>query len=47
MPDNISRLLKDEVLRRRLSANGRRVIEEQYSWAQVASQYEKLFEQLS
>jgi polysaccharide biosynthesis protein PslH len=40
----VLRLLEDTDLREQLGANGRRLIEENYSWSQVAEQYEALYE---
>ena len=42
----VLRLLGDEDLRARLSANGRRLVEEQYSWETCARQLERLLDQL-
>jgi polysaccharide biosynthesis protein PslH len=39
------RLLRDPALQRRLSQNGRKLIEQQYSWSRVADLYEGLYEQ--
>ncbi|MEP7290368.1 MAG: glycosyltransferase family 4 protein [Chloroflexota bacterium] len=39
----VLRLFEDADLRDQLGANGRRLIEQRYSWAQVAEQYEALF----
>jgi glycosyltransferase involved in cell wall biosynthesis len=43
----VLRLLKDENLRARLSANGRRLVEEQYSWETSARQLERLLYQVA
>lgn len=40
----VARLLDDADLRGTLGSNGRRLIQEAYSWAQVAEQYEALYE---
>ncbi len=41
------RLLQDVILQRKLSANGCRLIETRYSWAQVAAMYETLYRAVS
>lgn len=43
----VHRLLEDADQRERLAANGRSLIEDRYSWAQVAEQYEALYEQVA
>ena len=45
--DAVHRLLEDADQRERLAANGRSLIEDRYSWAQVAEQYEALYEQVA
>ncbi|MEO1164056.1 MAG: glycosyltransferase, partial [Chloroflexota bacterium] len=47
MPQAIVRLLKDASLRNRLSANSRALIESEYSWKGVASQYAACYERVS
>jgi len=42
----VLRLLRDEDLRARLSANGRRLVEERYSWETCARQLERLLYQV-
>ena len=44
--EGVLRLLGDENLRRRLSVNGRALIEREYSWASVASRYERLYDEI-
>ena len=39
-------LLEDAALRERLSATGRALIESKYSWAQTASRYEELYDEI-
>ncbi len=43
----VLRLLRDEELRQRLSANGRALIEAEYTWAGVASRYERLYDEVT
>lgn len=43
----VLRLLQDEGLRQRLSANGRALIEAEYTWASAASRYERLYDELA
>ena len=43
----VIRLLGDKGLRRRLSMNGRALIEAEYSWAQTASRYEQLYDEVA
>ena len=43
---SVLRLFKDESLRARLSANGRRLVEERYSWKTCARQLEQLLLQI-
>jgi glycosyltransferase involved in cell wall biosynthesis len=45
--DAVVRLLKDTALQAALSDNGRRLIEERYSWARVAALYERLYHEVS
>jgi glycosyltransferase involved in cell wall biosynthesis len=40
------RVLRDPALRRRLSENGRALIEGRYSWAHVAAAYESLYAEI-
>jgi len=40
------KLLGDSALRERLSTGGRALIESQYSWAQTASSYERLYDEI-
>ena len=47
MIEGIVRLLQDEGLRSTLSTNGRKLIENRYSWDHVAQQYEHLYKNLS
>ncbi|MEO0596971.1 MAG: glycosyltransferase family 4 protein, partial [Chloroflexota bacterium] len=47
MSQAIVRLLKDASLRNRLSANSRALIESEYSWKGVASQYAACYERVS
>jgi glycosyltransferase involved in cell wall biosynthesis len=44
--DATARLLEDAELRQKLSANGRALIEAQYSWMRVGQMYEALYEQV-
>ncbi len=44
--DSVLRLLRDGDLQKTLSANGRMLIEERYSWAGVATAYEELYAEL-
>jgi glycosyltransferase involved in cell wall biosynthesis len=44
LADNVIRVLKDADLQRRLSANGRQLIEARYSWSRVADMYEELYQ---
>ena len=43
----VLRLLRDEELRQRLSVKGRALIEAEYTWAGVASRYERLYDELT
>jgi len=45
--DAIVRLIQDAELQRRLSQQGRELIETKYNWAQVAEQYERLYRSVS
>ncbi len=47
MVEAIVRLLQDDKLRATLSSNGRKLIENRYSWDHVAQQYEHLYKKLS
>lgn len=42
----VVRLLKDTALQATLSGNGRRLIEQRYSWARVAALYEQLYREV-
>jgi len=42
----VLRVLEDKTLRTKLSANGRRLVEERYSWKMCASQLEQLLHQV-
>ncbi len=42
--EHVVRVLTDSDLQRQLAANGRHLIESRYSWAQVATQYEALYQ---
>ena len=44
--ETTARLLLDETLRQRLSQNGRALVEGQYDWAQTASRYEDLYDEI-
>jgi glycosyltransferase involved in cell wall biosynthesis len=44
---SVIRVLKDDDLQRRLSANGRQLIEARYGWLRVAALYEALYQQVS
>jgi glycosyltransferase involved in cell wall biosynthesis len=46
MADAVVRVLEDKALATRLGANGRRLIEERYTWAHVAAAYEKLYHEI-
>ena len=41
------RLLDDAGERERLGANGRKLIEARYSWAQVAERYEAVYREIA
>lgn len=41
--DSVFRLFKDARLRRQIRINGRRLIEQQFTWQRVANQYEDLY----
>ena len=43
----VLRLLRDKELRQRLSVKGRALIEAEYTWAGVASRYERLYDELT
>lgn len=43
----VVRLLRDKGLRHRLSIHGRALIEAEYSWAQTASRYERLYDEVT
>jgi glycosyltransferase involved in cell wall biosynthesis len=47
MADCVSRVFKNADLQRKLSANGRQLIEARYSWSRVAGMYEALYQQVS
>ena len=44
--DHVIRLLRDGSLRQTLRRNGRRLIEEHFTWQRVADQYESLYQQV-
>jgi glycosyltransferase involved in cell wall biosynthesis len=44
--DATVRLLQDTVLQRALSANGRKLVEERYSWARVGDLYQSLYNEV-
>jgi glycosyltransferase involved in cell wall biosynthesis len=46
MADLVISLLKNPDLQRQLAHNGRRLLEECYSWGHVASEYEALYQSL-
>jgi glycosyltransferase involved in cell wall biosynthesis len=46
LADATVRVLQDDALRRRLSSNGRALIEARYSWSHVAESYESLYAQI-
>ncbi len=46
MAETTVRLLRDEALRQGLSQNGRALVESQYDWAQTASRYEQLYDEI-
>ncbi len=46
LADATVRVLQDDALRRRLSSNGRSLIEARYSWSHVAESYESLYAQI-
>ncbi len=45
--DAVLRLFADPALRDQLGANGRRLIEARYQWAQVADQYERVYAEVA
>jgi len=47
LAEAVVRVLKNADLQRRLSANGRQLIETRYSWPRVAAIYEALYQQVS
>lgn len=47
MAEMVIALLKDKTLQARLSAKGRELIQQRYTWARVASSYEGLYARLS
>jgi glycosyltransferase involved in cell wall biosynthesis len=46
LADATVRVLQDDALRRRLSSNGRALIEARYSWSHVAESYEALYAEI-
>lgn len=46
LADATVRVMQDEALRRRLSRNGRSLIEARYSWSHVAESYESLYAEI-
>jgi len=44
--DAVLRLLDDQALRARLATNGRRLVEERYSWGMCAGKLEQWFRQV-
>lgn len=46
LADAAVRVLQDDALRRRLSSNGRSLIEARYGWAHVAESYESLYAEI-
>ena len=46
LADATVRVLQDDALRRRLSSNGRSLIEARYSWSYVAESYESLYAEI-
>ena len=46
MADAVIRLLRDESLRRRLSRQGRALIESRYTWTRTADAYERLYDEI-
>jgi glycosyltransferase involved in cell wall biosynthesis len=47
LAEAVIRVLKNADLQRRLSANGRQLIEARYSWPRVAAMYEALYQQVT
>lgn len=47
MAETVINLLKDSDMQRKLAENGRKLIEERYSWGRVAALYENLYEDIS
>ena len=43
---NIVLLLKDKNLRQRISASGRKVVLENYTWSKIASKFENLYNEI-
>ena len=46
LPDAVIRALRDASLRRRLSQNGRALIESRYTWTRAADAYERLYDEI-
>jgi len=46
LADCVNRLLRDELLRRKLGANGRRRVEKHFSWTYIAQQTKTLYQEL-
>lgn len=47
MAEDVVKILKDTALQHTLSQNGRKLIEAEYSWSQVATQYEQLYDEIT
>ncbi len=47
MVDSIIRVMRDETLRQALSSNGRKLVAARYSWSQVTTRYEQLYEEVT
>jgi glycosyltransferase involved in cell wall biosynthesis len=47
LPETVVRLLRDAELQHRLSANGRALIEREYTWSRVAQMYEEVYRAVS
>lgn len=43
LADKIARLIKDDDLRKRLSDNGRKLVQEKYSWDKIAKEFENVY----
>ena len=44
--DSVNRLLKDESLAKKLGENGRKRVEEHFSWVHIAKQTKQMYERL-